>query len=242
MRSSPRRCRSLATTSAGAFLAKFALLNFSSILFRSASALRCCFASGPIRQRDRSGGPWARIVRAPTKAMAEMGAAWAGPACGAPRCRQDASDTASRGRGTRHPSTRRFADSTSSLRLAQCRTPADLAHSLDELNHPAHLRLGVRICPDGAGVREGAEHDGLAGRPGVRADTLPNFLADERAAPMQRTQQHFEAIDECDPRSAFRGAAAAVSDCNTAFDSSKYQSQNSCQVNSYSALATVSRR
>ena len=37
-------------------------------------------------------------------------------------------------------------------------------------------------------------------------------------------------------------AAPAASDCSTAFENSTYQSQNSCQVNSYSALATVSRR
>src|SRR5260221_7676753 len=76
VRSSESRCWSLATTSAGAFLANSALLSLLSIFFRSASALCCCFdsrassAAGSIRPAMGT-----NISRVPTNATAEIGAA-----------------------------------------------------------------------------------------------------------------------------------------------------------------------
>src|SRR6202022_2230852 len=132
VRSSASLCRSLATTSAGAFLANSALLNLLSIFFRSMSALCCCFdrrassAVGSIRPAMGT-----NISNVPTNATAEIGAAWAGPS----------------GRGTPIPARRikygrlrsrysvsleeAFCSSTSSLRLGAmsnspriCRTPS----------------------------------------------------------------------------------------------------------------------
>ena len=50
---------------------------------------------------------------------------------------------------------------------------------------------------------------------------------------MQRALQPLEDLGE----RPLRGAPAAASSCSTGFASSRYQSQKSYQVNSYSALA-----
>ena len=118
---------------------------------------------------------------------------------------------------------------------------ADLAHAEDEACIQAISRSRASSRRELAGARIAAQHDGRARRPASGADALPDLLGDERHQRMQRALQRFQNLSSVwrAPRLA---AAEALSDCSTGLVSSRYQSQNSYQVNSYSAVAAKSNR
>ncbi len=76
----------------------------------------------------------------------------------------------------------------------------------------------------------GLHHDRGAGAAASGANLLPDFLGDERHQWMQGTLQGFE-ISSSVVRAPLRAAGAASADCSTGLVSSRYQSQNSYQVN-----------
>ena len=115
---------------------------------------------------------------------------------------------------------------------------ADVADADDELF--THSRSAIAASSTlAASNPESLNHDGVGVYASQRGDRFPDGLGDERDDRVSQAQQVLEDADEGVAGSALLGPEPLVS---TGLVSSRYQSQNWFQINSYNTPAAISKR
>ncbi len=88
---------------------------------------------------------------------------------------------------------------------------ADLAHTFDEIDHPAHFVFRVADPPRRPAALGKAQRMMVSpSTPALARTPLPDLFADEGRERMQRAQQHFQGIDQGAARAAFRRVAGPL--------------------------------